>query len=34
MYPVGDPAITDEYIRLWEERTREYAAAVNAGRAE
>lgn len=34
MYPVGDPAITEEYIQIWEERTREYAAAVNAGTAE
>lgn len=34
MYPVGDPPITEEYVRIWEERTRDYAAAVNAGRAE
>jgi hypothetical protein len=34
MYPVGDPEDIEEYIRVWEERTREYAAAVEAGRAE
>jgi hypothetical protein len=34
MYPVGDPDITDEYIRVWDQNTREFAAAVNAGTAE
>jgi hypothetical protein len=34
MYPVGDPEDIEEFIRVWEERTREYAAAVKAGRAE
>ena len=28
LYPVGDPPITDEGIRLWEQRLREWAATV------
>jgi hypothetical protein len=30
MYPVGDPPITKQAIRLWEQRLREWAAAVKA----
>jgi hypothetical protein len=33
MYPVGDLPITEEMIEVWDARTREYAAAVNAGTA-
>jgi hypothetical protein len=31
LYPVGDPPITDQGIRLWERRLREWAGAVKAG---
>jgi hypothetical protein len=30
LYPVGDPVPTEETIRLWDERTREWAEEVNA----
>jgi len=30
MYPVGDPTPTEERIRLWDERTAEWAEEVNA----
>ena len=33
MYVGQAPAMTEESIRLWEQRTREYADAVNAGAA-
>ena len=33
MYPVGDTTITEESIRLWEQRSKEWVAAVKAGSA-
>jgi hypothetical protein len=33
MYPVGDPQITEEAIRLWDKRSKEWVAAVKASAA-